>query len=171
MGAGVLVRAFDTKQLARMRGGMDRLPWSGPLFLTSILALCAMPPFGLFRSEFEIVAGGLATARHWASAALIVLVTLAFLGLTTATTRVLLQPDRSASVGGAMSTPTEPSSALMLTIALTATTTRTRSEPSVWMVVPVVAGVLVLVVLGVHPPGPLVDLLARGAAELGGGLT
>jgi hydrogenase-4 component F len=36
------------------------------------------------------------------------------------------------------------------------------------MVIPVVAGVAALVLLGVHPPANLAELLARGAAELRG---
>jgi hydrogenase-4 component F len=36
------------------------------------------------------------------------------------------------------------------------------------MVVPVVAGALALVVLGVHPPAELTELLARAVRELGG---
>ena len=55
MGAGVLVRKFGTKELSRMTRGIELLPWSGPLFLIAVLALSAMPPFGLFRSEFQIV--------------------------------------------------------------------------------------------------------------------
>ncbi len=53
MGAGVLVRKFGTKELGRMAQGIGLLPWSGPLFLVAVLALSAMPPFGLFRSEFR----------------------------------------------------------------------------------------------------------------------
>ena len=62
MGAGVLVRKFGTKQISSVTGGLDLLPWSGPLFLAAVLALSAMPPFGIFRSEFEIVTGGLAAS-------------------------------------------------------------------------------------------------------------
>ena len=35
------------------------------------------------------------------------------------------------------------------------------------MVVPVVAGVAVLFVLGMHPPGELTDLIARAVTQLG----
>ena len=42
-----------------------------------------------------------------------------------------------------------------------------RGEPSAWMVVPVLAGLAVLLLLGVHPPGELTDLITRGAAQLG----
>jgi hydrogenase-4 component F len=153
MGAGVLVRKYETKELAHMRAGISLLPWSGPLFLVAIFALSALPPFGLFRSEFQIVAGGLSSPRHTATAVLVVLVTLAFLGLTAATTKVLFQP---------LERTTAPRGELGAVAAR-------RSEPSVWMVVPVLAGAAVLFVLGVHPPAGLVDLLAQGAAELQGG--
>ena len=64
----------------------------GAVVFIAVLALSAMPPFGLFRSEFQIVAGGLAHARNAATVALVCLVTLAFLGLTVATARILSGP-------------------------------------------------------------------------------
>jgi hydrogenase-4 component F len=149
MGAGVLVRKFGTKELRHIRAGINVLPWSGPLFVVAVLALSAMPPFGLFRSEFQIVSGGFDSAHHAASAILIVLVTLAFLGLAAATTRMLFHADAAAA--------TDPAAVAVV-----------AGEPSVWMVAPVVVGVVALVVLGVHPPAELVHLLTRGAAELGG---
>src|SRR6202020_1726034 len=98
-GAGGFTVKFGSKQISSVRGGLDLLPWSGPLFGIAILALCAMPPFGIFRSEFEIVQGGFSSARYATPAVLIVLVTLAFLGLTVAANRMLLVPAR----GGAKS--------------------------------------------------------------------
>jgi hydrogenase-4 component F len=145
-GAGVLVHAYGTKEVGRIRGGFDRLPWTAPLLLSAILALGAMPPFGLFRSEFQIVAGGLDAARYAPAAVMVALVTLAFLGLSVATTRMLFLPR-----------PDSPGAARV-----------PRGEPSAWMVAPMVVGVLVLLVLGLHPPGALAALIARGAAELGG---
>jgi hydrogenase-4 component F len=169
MGAGVLVRSFGTKELSKIRGAIDRLPWSGPLFLMSVFALSAMPPFGMFRSEFEIVAGGFASARHFWTAMLIVLVTMAFLGLTVSTTRVLYQPAPASArlapvpAGSGDRTPesrTGPDADSDVS---------RRGEPSIWMVVPMIAGVIALLVLGVDPPGDLLGLLTRGAAELTGG--
>ncbi|PKV94714.1 hydrogenase-4 component F [Amycolatopsis echigonensis] len=142
-GAGVLVRKYGTKDTGTIRSCLDTLPWTAPLFLFAILALSAMPPFGLFRSEFQIVAGGLAGAHDTVTVVLVVLVTLAFLGLSVATTRMLF-------VRGGTELPV-------------------RGEPSAWMVAPMVAGLVVLIVLGVHPPADFADLLARGVAELGGG--
>jgi hydrogenase-4 component F len=43
----------------------------------------------------------------------------------------------------------------------------TRSEPSAWMVIPMVAGVVVLLILGLHPPGELTGLIARAVTQLG----
>jgi hydrogenase-4 component F len=141
--AGVFVRKFATKEIATMRSALDVLPWSGPLFCCAILALSAMPPFGIFRSEFQIVSGGLSGGHNAGVAILVVLVTLAFLGLTIASTRMLFAPQEA--TGPPVS----------------------RGEPSGWMVVPMMLGLLALLLLGIHPPGDLTALLARGAAELG----
>jgi len=188
MGAGVLVHKFGTKRLAGMRGGLDVLPWSGPLFLLAILALGAMPPFGLFRSEFEIVEGGFASASTVTAAILIIGVTVAFFGLAATVTQILLVPRTPpvrppavptpapapalAAVGGADGAASaagpapEPGRAARKAAAGLAVIP--RGEPSAWMVVPVVAGALVLLVLGVHPPADLTSLLARAVGELSG---
>ena len=143
MGAGVLVRKFGTKQIGSVSGGLDLLPWSGPLLLAAVLALSAMPPFGIFRSEFEIVTGGLSASRNATTVILVVLVTVAFLGLSVAANRMLLTPRRDDEAAQ-------------------------RGEPSVLMVVPVVAGMIALLVLGLHPPGELTGLLARAVDMLRG---
>ena len=67
MGAGVFTVKYGTKQMSAMRDGLRLLPWSGPLFLLAIFALSALPPFGIFRSEFEIVAGGLGSGDYAAA--------------------------------------------------------------------------------------------------------
>jgi hydrogenase-4 component F len=143
-GAGVLVRRYGTKHLSGIRGARGVLPWSGPLFLLAVLALSAMPPFGIFRSEFAIVAGGLQASRNTGAVILVALVTVAFLGLSAATTRLVFGPDPR-SDGAAM-----------------------RGEPSAWMVAPMLAGVAVLLLLGLHPPTALSDLLTHAAAQLQG---
>ena len=140
MGAGVLRAKFGTKEVSVIRGGLDLLPWSGPLFGLAVLALSALPPSGIFRSEFQIVAGGLGSGSYAAAAVLIIAVTVAFFGLSAAATSMLFTP---------------PGAGLA------------RGEPSVWMVVPVVAGMAALLVLGLHPPGELTGLIARAVTQLG----
>ena len=140
MGAGVFTVKFGSKQISALRGGLDVLPWSGPLFLLAVFALAAMPPSGIFRSEFQIVYGGLGSGNYAAAALLVVLITVAFFGLTASATRMLLTPAPRAL---------------------------SRSEPSIWMVIPVVAGVAVLFILGLHPPAELTGLIDRAVAQLG----
>jgi hydrogenase-4 component F len=148
MGAGVVVRKFRSKELAGIRGGLTVLPWSGPLLLASVLALSGSPPFGIFRSEFAILAGGFADGGNAAAAVTVALVTVAFVGLTLASVRSLFgaAPRPAPGTDSALYHP---------------------GEPSGWMVAPMLAGIAVLVLLGVHVPGPLADVLHRGAAELG----
>ena len=141
MGAGVLTHAFATKEVALIRGARAVLPVSAPLFLGAVLALSALPPFGIFRSEFQIVAGGLSSGRGQWAAVLVVLVTVAFFGLVGTSTRVVVGPAARSVVA---------------------------AEPSALMVVAALAGLLALLVLGVHPPAALNELLTRGAGLLGG---
>ena len=142
MGAGVFTVKFGSKEISALRGGLDALPWSGPLFLLAVFALTAMPPSGIFRSEFQIVYGGLGSGNYAAAAVLVVLITVAFFGLTASATRILFTP---------------------------APRPLDRSEPSIWMVIPVVAGVAVLFILGLHPPAELTSLIYRAVAQLGAG--
>jgi len=169
MGAGVLVRKFGTNRIADIRGGLDLLPWSGPLFLLAIFALGAMPPFGLFRSEFEIVAGGLGAGSDVAAAILIVGVTVAFFGLAASTTGMLMRP----ALPWAPAVELVPAGAGRLAGQASpgrvpAGPVLARGEPSGWMVVPVAAGALVLLLLGVHPPAELNELFGRAVRLLSG---
>jgi hydrogenase-4 component F len=141
MGAGVFRAKFGTKEISSIRGALDLLPWSGPLFLLAIFALSALPPSGIFRSEFQIVAAGLDSKNYAAAAVLIIAVTVAFFGLSTAATGMLLTPAPRRQL--------------------------TRGEPSAWMVVPVAAGTAALFLLGLHPPGELTGLIARAVTQLG----
>ena len=185
MGAGVFTVKYGTKQMSVMRDGLRLLPWSGPLFLLAVFALSAFPPFGIFRSEFEIVAGGLGSGSYAAAAVLVILVTIAFFGLATSVTSMLLtararreappsrrrewRPSERGAGGGRGGggahagrrsrrrggVPRRGRAGPL-----------TPGEPSAWMVVPVLAGLAVLVLLGVHPPGEL-----TGPDHPGGGTT
>ncbi len=153
MGAGVLVRAFGSKEIGRIHAAMDRLPLTAPLFLLLVFALGAMPPFGIFRSEFQIVAGGISSQHAVAAAIMVILVTVAFFGLTASTTSMVLEPADAVSTSDATSTVTGAG---------------VRGEPSIWMVIPMIVAVIALAVLGIHPPQDLVALFAEGANELQG---
>ncbi len=140
-GAGSVIAKFGTKELERVRGGIGALPWSGPMFLLSVLALSAMPPFGIFRSEFLIVEGGLGSSATALVAVLLLLVTIAFLGLSWYASQTMLTPLPSGVV---------------------------RGEVSTTMALSMGLGLAALVLLGIHPPAQLSELLTRAAGELRG---
>jgi hydrogenase-4 component F len=148
-GAGSVVRKFGTKDLFKIRGGIGALPWSGPMLVAAVLALSAMPPFGIFRSEFLIVSGGLSDPRDTVAAVFVILVTLAFFGLSWFTTQTMLSPDATVALDGVSST-----------------TAVKKGEVSIWIVVSMGVGLAALVVLGVHLPSQLSQLLDRAAHEL-----
>ncbi|MHB8328017.1 MAG: proton-conducting transporter transmembrane domain-containing protein [Acidimicrobiales bacterium] len=148
-GAGSVVRKFGSKDMAKIRGGIGALPWSGPMLVAAVLALSAMPPFGIFRSEFLIVAGGLSDRRDAVAAIFVVLVTVAFFGLSWSTSQTMLTPD----VGVASDNPTSGEALV-------------KGEVSAWIVVSMALGLVALVILGVHLPSQLSHLLTRAAAEL-----
>ncbi len=140
-GAGSIWKRLGTKELGQLRGVVGALPWTGPMLVLAILGLSGLPPFGIFRSEFLIVDGGLSSGGDWPAAILVVLVVVAFLGLTWSSTKAMLTP---APEG----TPV------------------VRAEPSGLMAASMLVALVVLAVLGVHVPGDLSHLLARAAAEL-----
>ncbi|WP_018179402.1 proton-conducting transporter transmembrane domain-containing protein [Jongsikchunia kroppenstedtii] len=159
MGAGILVHSYGTRTIQSIRDAVGRLRWTAPLFLMAVLALSAMPPFGLFRSEFQIVAGGLSAGRASATAAviLIVLVTVAFAGLIGSTTGMLYRPQ---SVGrGSEPVPGGPDAEIE---------GPTATEPGLLMTIPMAVGIGVLLLLGIYLPMPLEHLLSAAATELKG---
>lgn len=141
-GAGSFLRKLGTKDITLMGGGVGALPWSGPLLVLAVLGLAAMPPGGMFRSEFLIVSGGLSDPADAVVAVLLVLVTAASLGLTYFGSSTMLGPTPDTVV---------------------------RGETSWLMVTAMVLGLAGLVLLGVHPPGALMHLLTRAAGQLGSG--
>jgi hydrogenase-4 component F len=148
-GVGSVVRKYATKDMAKIRGGIGALPWSGPMLVLAVLALSAMPPFGIFRSEFYIVEGGLSQPRFVIAAVLVVLVTVAFFGLSWFTTQTMLSPDTTIEKGG-----------------VSGVAAVTKGEVSYWIVAAMAIGLAALLVLGVHPPSQLSHLLVRAAYEL-----
>jgi len=140
-GAGSILRRFDTKEIDGVEGAAHALPWSGPMFLAAALALSGMPLSGVFRSEFQIVAGGFARPAYVWVALLIVLVNLAFFGVVWHAGRMVV----SASPPGV-----EP-----------------RGETSWWIVAAMLACLVLVVGLGLHVPGGLAALLGHAAHSLG----
>ncbi|PZS21320.1 MAG: NADH dehydrogenase FAD-containing subunit [Pseudonocardiales bacterium] len=133
-GAGSILRRYDTKEVDGVTGAATVMPWTGPMFLAAALALSGLPLSGVFRSEFQIVAGGFAQSQYVGVALLIVLVNVAFFGIVWHAGRMVL------------SVPTGDTG---------------RGETSWWMVAGMLGCLFVVVVLGVHLPSVLGDLLSH----------
>jgi hydrogenase-4 component F len=63
---------FATLRMEKIRGMARSLPWTSGALVLGSLAIVGMPPFGLFMSEFFILAGAFAT-RHYQIAVLVLL--------------------------------------------------------------------------------------------------
>lgn len=81
LSAGRLSSRFETREIAGISGGVTVLPVSGTLFALAGLALAGMPPFGIFRSELMILAGGFAARTWYVAIVVIALLVIAFAGI------------------------------------------------------------------------------------------
>jgi hydrogenase-4 component F len=72
LGAGGIYQRFRTDLFARVRGAIHVAPVAAVTFLAAVLAICGMPPFSLFQSEFLMLRGAIEAGR-WAPALLFTL--------------------------------------------------------------------------------------------------
>jgi hydrogenase-4 component F len=79
--AGRLAHRFETGEIAGMRGGVAALPYSGTIFVLAGLSLAGMPPFGIFRSELMILAGGFRSPAWGVTIVVLGLLLVAFAGI------------------------------------------------------------------------------------------
>jgi hydrogenase-4 component F len=146
-GAGSLLRGYDTKEVEGVVDAGRTMPWTGPMFLAAALALCGLPLSGVFRSEFQIVAGGFAEPQYVGAALLIVFVNLAFFGVLWHAGRMVLAP------GAATIRDPRP------------------HEQSRWMIAAMLACLVVVVALGIHLPSALATLLSHARQLLNSPVT
>jgi hydrogenase-4 component F len=144
LGAGSILRRYDTKQVGNVGNAVAVLPWSGSMFLLAGLALSGLPISGVFRSEFQVVTAGFANPSYVAAALLIILVNLAFFGVIWHIGRMTLARQ-----------PSPPRASF--------------GETSWWMVGAMLGCLVVLVGLGVHVPDSLGQLLSDAARTLASG--
>lgn len=76
-------RSYNSKRVERVRGVMDRLPWSGWLFLAALFAITGSPPFSTFISEFMIISSTFDSGRAVAGISIVILFGIIFIGMAT----------------------------------------------------------------------------------------
>ncbi len=147
-GAGSLLRGYDTKEVDGITDAVRAMPWTGSMFFAAALALSGLPLSGVFRSEFEIVAGGFARPQYVGVTILLVGVNLAFFGVVWHAARMVLShPEQGVAIAAAGA----PAAV---------------RERSAWMVAGMVACLFVSVALGVHLPEQLGSLLSSAVHRL-----
>jgi hydrogenase-4 component F len=144
-GAGSLLRGYGTKQVDGVTDAARAMPWTGPMFMAGGLALCGLPLSGVFRSEFEIVAGGFAHAQYVGVTLLLIFANVAFFGIIWHTGRMVLSPAATPAADAAATAP---------------------RERSAWMIAAMLGCLFVVVALGVHLPGDLSALLNNAGHRL-----
>ena len=61
LGAGAVAHATGTRDIEQLGGLLKRMPWTGSAFLAGSVAICGLPPFNGFASEFLIYVGSFRT--------------------------------------------------------------------------------------------------------------
>jgi hydrogenase-4 component F len=103
-GAGIMMRAYGTKEIALIHGVGCRFPTEGALWLAGAIAITGAPPFGLFLSEFTIMRAGLKPPFSWAVYVMAILLIVIFIGFMNHFRAMYYQPTQSeASRGGRLS--------------------------------------------------------------------
>ncbi len=140
---GNLVLAAGTSVVADMRGMQRRRPASAWLLLVGLFAVTGSPPFGMFISEFSIIAGALQEHHPWVAAATVAMLAIIFAGIASMIVEVLY---------GVPVSETDH--------------VKVRERTS-YVLGPAVLACLVLL-LGIYIPAPLGAVISRAAGSLGG---
>jgi hydrogenase-4 component F len=141
--AGSLLRGYDTKEVDGVTDAARAMPITGPMFMAAALALSGLPLSGVFRSEFQIVAGGFSQSQYVGVTLLLVLVNIAFFGIIWHAARMVLSPPAPQPLG-----------------------TEAPRERSGWMIAGMFGCLFVTIALGVHLPGDLSALLNSASRRL-----
>lgn len=142
---GNLVLATGSSAAADMRGMLKLRPWSSALLFVGLFAVTGSPPFGLFVSEFSIVTGAIREGYWPVAAAMLVLLSIIFVGIGGMFLKIIFGTGASA----------------------TADDGKRTGDGALRLVGPLALTALV-VMLGVYIPAPLQRSLARAAQLLGG---
>jgi hydrogenase-4 component F len=143
LAAGNIHRAYGSKQAGDLSGVLERLPFSGAMFLAGFFAITASPPFAPFVSEFQILQAAFHDRRYAAGGLYLLFLFLVFIGMGLVVLSICQ---------GKPSTPP--------------TATDFRDNLGTGLPILVFLGLVVL--LGVYNPPPLTALLQDAANYLHG---
>lgn len=142
--AGTILGAYHTKSTRTVTGVIRVAPMTGLLWIAGFLAICGVPPFGTFVSEFSVMTVLGANGRWWSLAIFLLTLGIVFVGMW----RIVIPM--------AFGCPPEshPSGAPVRFLSVAD--------------VPPLALLCVVLLLGVWLPEPLTRLVTQAAAVMGG---
>jgi hydrogenase-4 component F len=131
-GSGNIVIKYGTRDLRKVKGMLRVAPLSGLLLTVGFLAMGGVPPFNVFLSEFFTVTAGVKAGYGW-----LMVICLAFLTVILAAfARV---------ISGSLLGPAPAGVA--------------RGDPSAWTLAPLAVLLGIMLLIGLHVPGPVVQLI------------
>jgi len=139
--AGNIHQKCHTLELRSLAGLLKTMPASSMLLALALISIAGLPPFGIFLTEFSMVAGGMGTGQILASVVFVAALALVFAGLLSHAAHLLLGTAKLEPAGPP--TPLSCVAAMALLIA-------------------------VLAVFSLWLPAPLLELLRRSADIIGG---
>jgi hydrogenase-4 component F len=143
--SGDLVLRYRTRLIGDVKGVLTVSPFTGAVLLLAALAVAGSPPFGLFLSEFTIIRAGLQRSSVVLVAALVVLLAIVFIALVGAAADMAL--------GGSPDRPTFGPA-------------YTERSGRALAAAPLIAGMVLLLVLGLWIPGGLNHLIMHSICAI-----
>jgi len=142
---GNMIIAVGSSIATDLRGMLAVRPVSASLMLVGLFAVTGSPPFGLFVSEFSIVAGAIREHHPWVAGATLLLLAVIFIGIAAMMLDIVFG-EASASVNGDVP----------------------RAKGPAWLVAGPLGLAALVLMLGLYIPAPLRSLLDQAATSLGG---
>lgn len=100
LSAGNIRRAAGSASMDAVRGMLDRTPRSAAMFVIGLFAVTAMPPFGVFLSELQVIRAMGGEGRWVTMGLFLVSLLMAFVGMTRVVFGIVDGPTRVATKGG-----------------------------------------------------------------------
>jgi hydrogenase-4 component F len=141
LSAANIHRHFGSRSIEQVQGGLRALPASATLFLIGFFAVTGAPPFGPFLSEFTILRAAVGEARLGVAGAFLALLLLVFIGMG-ATVLAVVQGEAAPE--------------------------RDRVRERIGQIVPIVALLALVLLLGLWVPPPVESALRTAARFLEG---
>lgn len=132
---------YRSPLIAKTRGLLKTMPWTGALFAIGLLFLIGMPPGGIFISEFSLFRAGFALNHPWLMGAALALLAVVFVSFINHLNTMLYGEPSPEEIN-----------------------TERPTERFSWRLALLLINVVVLVTLGLTLPAPLATLIHQSVA-------